>query len=143
MLFCAAAAIVLIGVLASGVMRFLFRTKTAPILIVLGATLAGSFFAAWTAYDGYHKTAASNLASNVSYKYPKLVLADPNTVIDQYLKLSPAGGNAPLEATFLNGQDKLVYRMDASNGSAEPLLGPADKSTAPNPIEFARPGESH
>jgi len=142
MLFCVAIAIVVIGVVTSGLMSFVFKVGVLKVLAVLVLALVASSAAAWFAYDGYHKTAASNLASNIAYKYPKLKLESPESVIDGYLKLSSTKANQPLEAVFLNGAQKLTYRLDASKGAAEPVLSPADKSSAPNPIEFARAGET-
>lgn len=141
-LLCVAAAVVVIGFVASGLMAFHFKTAPIKAIIVLLATIVASSVMGWFAFDAYQKTAAVNLAENVSYKYPELKLMSPEKVIGEYITLKDSESNAPLEVTVFQGQEQFTYRIDSSNGLREPVLTPADGSDAPNPIQFIRSGEA-
>lgn len=139
MLLCLAGGLVLLGFVAGGIMLFHFRTSVLKGVAILLLALTGAGTSAWLGFDAYHDAATRNLNTNFGNKYPLLKLEDPSAVLDRYVLLSGSGENDPLKITVLNGDQKLVYRLDLSNGAAEPVLSPADND-APNPIEFTRPG---
>jgi hypothetical protein len=140
LLICVAIAAVIIGFTTTGLMlRFKVGViKSVAVLVLLLGAAASS---AWVSFDTYHQTATSNLAANLTSKYPALKLQDPEKIIDRYLALKPEG-NEPLEVTVLHEGKTLTYRLDDSKGLPEPVLSPVENSEAPNPIEFARSGEA-
>jgi hypothetical protein len=141
-LFCAAAVLVVIGFVISGLMAFHYKTGFAKASVVLFAAFIASGIAGWFAIDGYQREAADNLASNISYKYPELKLQSPENVIKDYVRLQNSDENKPLEVKVSQGGETLTYRIDTSKGQPEPILTPVDGSEAPNPIMFLRPAEA-
>lgn len=139
-LLIAAIALVVVGFVAAGLM-LRFKAGVIKSLGVLFVLLGAVGYSSSVAYNDYHQTATDNLAQNITSKYPKLQLREPEKVIDQYLALKQ-DDNRPLEVTVTNGDKTLTYRLDESKGMPEPVLSPAGKGGAPNPIEFTRPGEA-